>query len=131
MGTQKTRVIVVEDHAVMRETLKQMVEQVDHCVVVAEAGSGIEALDVIANVPADLILLDLSLPRLSGMDVLEQTRPLTGAKMLVVTMFQEDHVIRKAMDLGADCWFVKDQGMVAFKKVVAEVLEGECTVLTP
>ena len=131
MGVKKTRVIVVEDHAVMRQTLKQMVEQVDHCRVMAEAATGVDALEVIANVPADLILLDLSLPRLSGLDVLEQTRPLTQAKMLVVTMFQDDDLIRKAMGLGADCWFVKDQGMVAFKKVVAEVLEGVCTVLAP
>ncbi len=120
------RVIVIEDHTVMRETIKSLVEQVDTCIVVAEAKDGSEAIRIIEETPADLILLDLSLPQVSGLEVLEKVRPQTSAKILVVTMFNETEVIKKAFALGANCAFEKDRGLAAFKKVVAETLEGTC-----
>ena len=120
-----TRVILVEDHDHMRQCLKLMVEKIKPCKVVAEAPCGVLAIDTIENTPADLILLDLSLPRVSGIDVLKCIRPKTKAKILAVTLFTDDQTIRAALDAGADGIFSKEKGGSDLKAAIVEVLSGQ------
>ena len=68
----KKKIIVVEDNNVYRAALKDMINAQDHLEVVAEASSGVEAIEIIKQYPSDLVLLDLRLPEASGYDILPE-----------------------------------------------------------
>jgi DNA-binding NarL/FixJ family response regulator len=121
-------VILVEDHAVMRSVLKYIVEDIDQCSIIAEAKCGIEALDAIKNIQADLVLLDLSLPDVKGVEVIKQAKKISSIKILVVTMQTDKGIIDQALEAGADGIILKDLSPKILKRAVLEVLDGKCPV---
>jgi two-component system, NarL family, response regulator NreC len=125
MAGDKTRVIIVEDHDLMRSYLKRFIEQVDHCHIIAEAKDGKKAIEVIQSVSADLIVLDLRLPRLSGLSVIEASKKLSPAKILVVTMHADEDTIQQALDAGADGIVLKDKGAKVFEEAILSTLSGK------
>ena len=121
----ETKVIVVEDHDIFRSYLKAFVQQVDHCRIVAEAVDGEAALEAIRKIPADLIVLDLRLPRMSGLSVIQESKKISIAKILVMTMHTEMEIIQQALDAGADGICLKDKDIKVFEKAIMETLEGK------
>jgi len=85
MNTKK-KIMIVEDNDLYRAALKDLIDAQDYLEVVAEAGSGEEALEIIKRFPADLVLLDLRLPGASGYDVLREISPSAETKVLVLTI---------------------------------------------
>jgi DNA-binding NarL/FixJ family response regulator len=126
----KTRTIVIEDHDLFRNYLKKFIEQVGNCQIVAEAADGVEALNTIKNVAADLIVLDLSLPRLNGLTVLKEAKKITDTKILVVTMHSETDMVKQALDAGADGYFLKEMGIRVLEEAILGTLEGKRPVCT-
>jgi DNA-binding NarL/FixJ family response regulator len=123
MSAKPVRVVLVEDHVIMRSLLKQLVEGIGSCKIVAEAGCGAEAIDAVERHLPDLVLLDLSLPRMDGLEVLKIIRPKSRGKILVITVFSNDELLRQAMDLGADGVILKDSGKAALESGIMKALE--------
>lgn len=119
------RIIIAEDHDSIRQILELLSIQVDHCRLVAEAKTGQEALDAINSVAADLLMLDLKLPVLSGIDVIREAKRNNHIKILVVTMQTDKGIIDKALKAGADGIVLKDSGIQTIKKAVLETLQGD------
>src|SRR5699024_11795921 len=96
-----TRVIVVDDQALVREGIRTLL-QVAGIEVVAEAADGDEALTAIAEHPADVVLMDLRMPRRDGIWALEQLKA-TGSEVpvLVLTTFDDDELVLRALRAGA------------------------------
>ncbi|MCK7482226.1 MAG: response regulator [Candidatus Moduliflexus flocculans] len=90
----------------------------------AEAGSGGEALKIIKQFPADLVLLDLRLPEKSGYDILPEISKNTDAKILVLTILESDHNIRAAFEAGADGYCFKDVSSQEILDAISSVLAG-------
>jgi two-component system nitrate/nitrite response regulator NarP len=107
MNTKK-KIIIVEDNDLYRAALRDLINAQEHLEVVAEAGSGVEALNTVKQFPADLVLLDLRLPEASGYDVLPGISETTDAKVLAPTILESDHNIREAFEAGADGYCFKD-----------------------
>jgi DNA-binding NarL/FixJ family response regulator len=124
-GAHVIKVILVEDHDLMRAYLKKFVEQVDHCHIIAEATDGQQAIETIRSVNADLVILDLSLPRLSGLSVLESVRELSPTKILVITMQTDPKIIQQALDAGANGIMLKDKGVKVLEKAILETMDGK------
>jgi DNA-binding NarL/FixJ family response regulator len=120
-----TKVILVEDHDLMRAYLKKFVEQVDNCKIIAEATDGHQAIEIIRSTDADLVILDLSLPRLSGQSVLESVRKMSPIKILVVTMQTDRRIIQQALDAGANGIFLKDKGVMLLEQAILETIDGK------
>jgi len=120
-----TKVIIVEDHDLMRAYLKKFVEQMDHCKIIAEATDGLQAIEIIRSTEADLILLDLSLPRLSGISVIESLRKISPTKILVVTMQTDRQIIQQALDAGANGIVLKDKGAKVLEQAILETMDGK------
>ena len=130
MDTKK-KIIIVEDNDLYRAALKDLINAQDHLEVVAEAGSGVEAIKFTKQFAADLVLLDLRLPEASGYDVLPEISKSTNAKILVLTILESDHNIRAALDAGADGYCFKDVSSQELLNAISIILDGERYVSRP
>jgi DNA-binding NarL/FixJ family response regulator len=118
------RVIVIEDFTVYRDYIVQMLRELGGFEVVGQAACGTEAVDAIMTRPADLIILDLSLPKPDGFDVLELTREHTPAKILMLTLFDAAAYAGRAFDLGVDGFCMKDAGRQEIVNAIYATLDG-------
>jgi DNA-binding NarL/FixJ family response regulator len=104
----RVRIVVVDDHPVVREGLVAMLETQPDFEIVGEAGSGAEALTVIERVTPDLVLLDLELPGIDGVGVLQRLRERASApRVIVFTVFDTDDRIIAAVEAGASGYLLK------------------------
>ena len=103
------RLVVVDDHPVVRHGLVSMLKYEPDMQVVGEAGDGAEAVRVILEQKPDVVLLDLRLPQLSGIEVMKQTRAqVPQTRFLVLTTYDADEYIVPALSAGAQGYLLKD-----------------------
>jgi DNA-binding NarL/FixJ family response regulator len=117
-------VFIADDHPVVRQGIRQIVAATDDITVVDEATTGHEALQRLAGVQCDLVLLDLSLPDIDGLDLLKQLkREHPQRPVLILTMHSEDQFALRALKAGASGYLTKESApaelVVAVRKVVA------------
>ncbi len=119
------RVVVVDDHAIVRRGLEQLLAGVPDVEVVATAGDGASALDAVERTAPDVVLMDLQMP---GMDGVEATRRIVaagGPDVLVLTSFSDAERILAALDAGAVGYLLKDAEPEAVIEGVRAVSRGE------
>src|SRR5215471_15371009 len=103
------KVCVVDDHAVVREGLKQIISENSGMAVTAEAGDGHEALTVIKNQPCDVVILDITMPQTNGLELLKELRSESPSlPVLVLTMHPEDQYAVRVLRAGAAGYVTKD-----------------------
>lgn len=102
-----TRVFIVEDHPVLREALVEYVNLSDDLELCGVAASGEEALDALEPSGASIVVLDLSLPGMSGFALLERIKERWDLPCLVVSGHGEAAHVRRALDAGADGYMLK------------------------
>ena len=108
MTRQSIRVLVVEDHHVVRQGLVALLNVVDSLEVVGEAADGVEAITQFRKQQPDITLVDLRLPRLSGVEVIERIRLETPqARFIVLTTYDGDEDIYRALEAGARAYLLK------------------------
>lgn len=103
------RVMIADDHAMIREGLRNLIEFDETIRVVGEAGSGRECLDRLSGVNPDILLLDINMPEMNGIEILKllskrKRRP----KVLMLTVHNETEYLIQALDMGADGYILKD-----------------------
>lgn len=103
------RLVVVDDHPVVRHGLVSMLRYEKDMQVVGEAGDGAEAVRIILEQQPDVVLLDLRLPQLSGIEVMKQTRvQVPQTRFMVLTTYDTDEYIVPALNAGAQGYLLKD-----------------------
>ena len=124
-----TRVLLADDHAVLRTGLRLLLENQPGLEVVGEASSGLEALDLAFKLNPNLILLDLSMPGLGGLDALPALRKsVPGARVLILTMHDDPQYLRQALKYGASGYVLKKAADQELLAAVRAVLRGEVYV---
>lgn len=120
------RVVVVDDHTLMRSGIRGLLELTEDLRVVAEAGDGEQALRVIAEAAPDLVLLDIRLPKLSGLQVIE-TLAQRGQlpPTILLTTFDSDESLLQGMRAGAKGFLLKDVSLERLVKAIRRVVAGE------
>lgn len=119
------RVLIADDHAVVRQGLKQIVGEMPEPVVVGEAANGQEALDKVRAEEWDVVILDIGMPDLSGFDVLHELaheRP--NLPVLVLSMHSEDYFALRLMKAGASGYLTKESAPEELVKAIRKVVEG-------
>jgi len=130
MGTKK-KVVIAEDHKLFREGLKSMLSARNDLKVVDEAQDGLEAIRCVKRNKPDLLLLDLSMPRLSGISVMRDIKnQFPGVKILALTIHESDQYVLEAFEAGADGYCIKDAGRNELMVAIDSVLEGK-TYISP
>ncbi|MDK2807640.1 MAG: hypothetical protein PWP24_373 [Clostridiales bacterium] len=118
-------VIIVDDHSMIREGLKQLLELDGDIKVIGEAGDGIECLQLINTVSPDVLLLDINMPNANGLYVLEEMKKeKRNIKVLILTIHNEIEYLLKAVDLGVDGYVLKDSNSSLLKEAITAVYEG-------
>jgi len=125
-SAEPTRVVVADDHALFRYGLKAMLANAEDFEVVGEAATGEEVVEKVAQTRADIILMDIQMPGING---IEATRKILerdpNIGVVVVTMFEDDDSVFAAMRAGARGYVLKGADAQEVLKVVGAVAEGE------
>lgn len=126
MNTDKINVMITDDHVLMREGIKQLLEFDGTIKVVEEAGDGVECLEKLKYTNPDILLLDINMPKKNGIEVLEEIKKRKiNLKVLILTVHNEVEYLVKAVDIGVDGYLLKDSESVELKKAIHAVLNGE------
>ena len=121
-----TRVLLVDDHALVRAGIRALIDMLDGVEVVAEAGNGREALQQVEKFAPDLVLLDLTMPEMSGFEVLEQiVRRSPQVRVIILTMHEAREYAIQAMSLGAAGFIPKSAAANELKQGIESVMRGE------
>jgi two-component system response regulator NreC len=123
------RVLLADDHAVLRSGLRLLLTSQNEFEVIGEASSGIETLTLAEQLQPDLILLDLSMPALGGLDALPTLRKLApSARILILTMHDDPQYLRQALKHGASGYVLKKAADAELLSAMRGVLRGEVYV---
>ncbi|MEK7442818.1 MAG: response regulator transcription factor [Chloroflexota bacterium] len=124
-----THILLADDHAVLRAGLRLLLEAQPDLKVIGEASDGREAMRLAEELKPDLILLDLTMPGLSGMETLPALRKMTpSAKILILTMHDDVSYLRQALSRGASGYVLKKAADSELISAVRAVLRGEVYV---
>jgi DNA-binding NarL/FixJ family response regulator len=118
------RVLLADDHAVVRQGLRTFLDLQDDIEVVAEAADGEAALDAAARTDPDVILLDLVMPRLDGVGALKRLRE-SRARIIVLTSFGDDDKLFAALRAGAAGYLLKDVEPAELVRAIRAVHDGQ------
>ena len=120
------RLLLVDDHAIVREGLHAVLEEEQDFTVVGECGSGDEALAVCAELKPDIVLLDLNMPGLSPVDTIRGLRArVPGVRIMVFTSFADDELVRATIDAGAIGFLLKDARQEELLGAIRSVAMGQ------
>lgn len=123
--TRPLRILIADDHAIVREGLKRVLESTSSDWTVTEAGTGFEALELLRRQPFDLAIFDLSMPGLSGLDLLRRVRgDNVRLPVLMLSMHSEDQYAMRALRAGANGYLTKDSAPRELAEAVRKVAAG-------
>jgi two-component system NarL family response regulator len=124
-------VLVVDDHALLRTGVANIINHEPDLRVVAEAGTGREAVDAFARTRPDVTLMDLRMPGMEGVEAIRQIRAIEPhARVVVLTTYDADEDIARALEAGAKAYILKDIAADALVACIHDVLAGK-TYLAP
>jgi DNA-binding NarL/FixJ family response regulator len=127
----RSSVLVVDDHALLRTGVANIISQEPDLEVIAEAANGLEAVDAFERLHPDVTLLDLRMPVMEGVEAVRQIRHRDpNAKVIVLTTYDADEDIARALKAGAKAYILKDIAADALIACIHDVLAGK-TYLAP
>lgn len=120
------KVMLADDHALMREGIKHLLEFDGSIKVIEEASDGISCLEKLKSVEPDILLLDINMPDMNGIEVLEELKKNNNPiKVLILTVHSEIEYLIKAVDIGANGYILKDSGSLELKQAINVIMNGD------
>jgi DNA-binding NarL/FixJ family response regulator len=124
--SQKVRIVIADDHTILREGLRSLLSSNPSFEIVGEAEDGREAIKCVEKFKPDLILTDLSMPRMNGMEAIKEIkRESPTTKVLVLTVHRAEEYILATFRAGADGYLLKDSTHAELVMAVKKVLSGK------
>src|SRR5882762_9862420 len=120
-----TRILIVDDHEIVRDGIRKMLDEQPGAVTFGQAGTAAEALDLARDEEWDVVVLDLSLGGRSGLEVLKELKQMRPRlPVLILSMHSEEQYARRAFKGGAAGYVTKDSPRAELVKAVSKVIEG-------
>ena len=125
------RVLLADDHTLVRAGLRKLLESMPAVEVVGEAGDGLELLALAAKLQPNLVLMDIAMPGLNGLEATARVvKAMPDIRVLILSMHQDEEYVRQALRHGAVAYLLKDAAPMELELAVNAVLRGE-TYLSP
>jgi two-component system, NarL family, response regulator NreC len=122
----KQQIVIAEDYTILREGLRSLLSSNPQFEIIGEAEDGQEAIRCVDRLKPDLALMDLSMPRMSGMDAIKEIKKRSPqTKVLVLTVHKTEEYILAALQAGADGYILKDSTHAELGMAIQNVLEGK------
>jgi DNA-binding NarL/FixJ family response regulator len=119
------RVVLADDHVFVRDGIKSLLENEANIEVVGEATDGLEALKIVETAQPDLLILDIRMPNLTGIEVVEKLRSQNNlVKIVMLSMHESEEYVLKSIKAGADGYLLKGSSKEEFLKALHTVSEG-------
>jgi len=120
------RVILVDDHNLVRAGFRSLLENIPEVEIVAEADNGCSALELICSLKPDLVLMDIALPDINGLDVTAQvTQEYPSIKVVLLSMYDNEEYVLRAMEIGAAGYLLKDADANEFELAIHAIANGK------
>ena len=131
----KIKIVIIDDHKMIREGLQQLLELDGEINVIGQAGDGYDGLSLIESTNPDVILLDINMPNMNGLEMLTELKKIKpDSRVLILTIHNEIDYLVKAIELGVNGYILKDSECSTLKKAIFTVYEGSTYIqpsLTP
>jgi DNA-binding NarL/FixJ family response regulator len=125
------RIILADDHVLVRQGIKRIVQEDDELTVLDEAGDGLELLELLEKSTPDMVILDLSLPRLRGLEAIKLIKGLhPEVKVLILTKHKSKEYLYQAMSNGADGYLLKEDTEQTLLSSINTIRRGK-TFISP
>jgi DNA-binding NarL/FixJ family response regulator len=122
---KKIRVLLAEDHTLVRQGFRRILEDDPRITVVGEASTGLSAIQLAKDVKPDIVVMDLAMPELGGLEAsAEILKDLPDTKILILSMYSNDAYVRKAFEIGAKGYILKNAIEVDLTRAVIALAEG-------
>ncbi len=122
----KVKIVIADDHPIVRQGLRQMIEADRNLTVIGEASDGETALQLIETDQPDVAVLDIDMPRIGGFDVArELERKKSSVKIIFLTMHSEEEIFQTAMDLGVGGYVLKDSATTDIVAGIKSIASGK------
>ena len=120
------RVMIADDHSIVREGIKLLIEQEDEFEVIGEAHNGTNCLKKLEKLKPDILLLDINMPKMNGLEVLQKIREKQiDVKVLVLTAHREPEYLLKASDIGINGYLLKESKSIELRRAIISIMKGE------
>ncbi len=122
----KPDLIIVDDHLIFRQGLKSLITVENFATVIGEASNGIEFLELLSHQKPDLVLMDIDMPHMNGMEATQKAlEMIPDLKVIAFTMFGDEEYYYKMIDLGVKGFILKSSGINELEKAIEVVMNGE------
>jgi len=126
---KKITILLVEDHVVVRESIRQFLEREEKLEVVGEAGDGEEAVQMASQLKPDVIIMDISMPKLNGIEATKRIKALQpSAAILILTAYDYEQYIFPLLEAGAAGYLLKDVSSRELISAIETVYRGEAVL---
>jgi DNA-binding NarL/FixJ family response regulator len=123
---EKKRIVIAEDHRILREGLKSLLASKPEFEVVGEAEDGLDAISIVRESKPDLVLLDLSMPRLDGLSAMRDIKKVSPeTRILALTVHTDEDYVLEAFNEGADGYCLKDAGRAELLMAIESIFSGK------
>lgn len=120
------KIIIADDHSMVREGLKNLLELDGDIEVIGEASDGIECIELLKKSHPEVLLLDINMPNMNGLEVLKKLKEnRMKVKVIILTVHNEIEYLLKAVEIGINGYMLKDSDSAELKKAIFTVIDGE------
>ena len=120
------KIILADDHVLMREGLKRIIQEDPELQVVDEAGDGVELLEILEKSTPDMVIIDINMPRLRGLEATKFIKELyPEVKVLILTMNKSKELVYQAMKNGANGYLLKEDAHEVLQVAIERIRRGE------
>ncbi len=125
-SSSKKRVLIVDDHSIVREGMKRLIESEPDLVVCAEAGEGNQALDLANKTRPDIVVVDIGLPGMSGLELIKNLKTrFANLPILTVSTYDESIYAERAIRAGAKGYLMKKESALKIIEAIRKILSGK------
>lgn len=123
---QKHKILIADDHAMVRDGVKNLVQQNKDLIVIGEARSGNETLELFDKLQPDLLIMDISMPDMNGMEVSRTILARNpGANIVILSMYDDEDYISRCLEYGVKGYVVKNESGSELEYAIRSVLQGK------